>query len=263
MAIKKISIIGSGNVAEALCRFFKKAGLDIHEIHSRNATSGKKLAKSSKSNFQNDIEKLNFHAGLFILAVPDDVIKKTAARLPEKIRDGAKVVHCSGSTLSTVLKKHCKSFGVFYPLQTFTKGRKISARKIPFCITASNDRFGKELFKLAEKLSTSVQFISDKERKQLHLGAVMVNNFTNHLFSLSADFVEKNGLSFDMLGPLIEETVKKGLSNDPRFSQTGPAKRGDKKTIESHLKMLKKQPNLQKLYQQFSKNIFDFYKSKS
>ena len=196
---------------------------------------------------------------MFILAVPDDAIKKTAKRLSDKINTQSKIVHCSGTTSSTTLKSVCKNYGVFYPLQTFTKGRKINSRKIPFCITASNDRLGKSLFQLAQKLSNSVQYISDTERSQLHLSAVMVNNFANHLLSLSADFVEKNGLSFDMLGPLIEETVKKAIANHPSKSQTGPAKRGDQKTIEKHLRMLKKDPKLASLYKQFSESIYDYY----
>ncbi len=261
MAINKISIVGSGNVAEALGGFLKKAGLNIVEVHSRNQETGTKLAMQLDANFRTNIKELKFHSGLFLLAVPDDVIKNIAGNLPSGIQAKAKIVHCSGSTPSTVLKKACANYGVFYPLQTFSKGRKISGKKIPFCITASNTRLGNSLFKLAKQISSAVQFITDQERKQLHLGAVMVNNFTNHLLSLSANFVEQKGLSFELLVPLIQETVKKALANDPRNSQTGPAKRDDQKTIERHLKLLKTDPKLAALYKQFSENISDYYKA--
>lgn len=263
MAINKITILGSGNVAEALGSYFLKAGLDTFEVFSRNEKTGKALAGRLKAKFQPDSKKLKIHAGLYLIAVPDNSIKSVANKLDEKLRLKAKLVHTSGATKSTVLKSCCENFGVFYPLQTFTKGRRISSKEFPICITASSSKLEKELYQLGKQLSDNVHVISDAERASLHVAAVVVNNFTNHLLTLGTDYLEKQKLPADLLNPLIKETVNKALKFGPKNSQTGPAKRGDQKSIDAHLRMLKKNPELSKIYQLLSSSIEKYYNPKS
>ncbi len=260
MSIKKVTIIGSGNAAEALGLFFKKIEIEIVQVNSRNSTTGKKLAKKIKATFCDEIKSLNYHNGVFLLAVPDSEIPKVAKSLPDKIKNNSIVVHCSGATPSTVLKRSCKNFGVFYPLQTFTKNRSVNSRDIPFCICASAVGVERKLIRLAKKLSQTALIVSDSERKKLHLSAVFINNFTNHLLTLVYDYTSREKLDFDLLKPLLQETIKKAIQHRPKNAQTGPAKRGDQASIEQHKKLMRKYPALESVYDNMTKSIFDFYK---
>ena len=82
----------------------------------------------------------------------------------------------------------------------------------------------------------------------LHLAAVFVNNFTNHMLVQGREIALKAGFSFEILSPLIQETIAKALELGPENSQTGPAVRNDKNTIEKHLELLSFSPELPRIY---------------
>ena len=89
-------------------------------------------------------------------------------------------------------------------------------------------------------------------RKRL---AVMVNNFTNHLYALIEKYCKDEGLDFYLLLPLIQETAARLEDASPSKTQTGPAIRGDDATIEKHLDLLNKYPQLKKIYELFTESI--------
>ena len=72
------------------------------------------------------------------------------------------------------------------------------------------------------------------QRKKLHIAAVFVNNFVNHLYRIGEDICEANEIPFEILHPLITETAAKINKLSPKEAQTGPAKRNDAKTIAAH-----------------------------
>ena len=142
-----------------------------------------------------------------------------------------------------VLKKF-KQYGVFYPLQTLTEKVSVNMSKVPFCIEASDKKVEKELFNLASTISNQVYLINSEQRKNLHLSAVLVNNFTNLMYAHADDLLKNKGIDFKMLFPLIEETARKITFLSPEEAQTGPARRNDQTTIDEHLRMLKDNPEI-------------------
>jgi len=148
------------------------------------------------------------------------------------------------------------NYGVFYPLQTFSKSRKVDFSAIPVCIEANHPSNMMKLEKLGKTLSNSVNQINSDERKTLHLAAVFVNNFVNHLYAAGADILHDKKLDFDLLKPLIRETAEKIESLQPFDAQTGPAKRNDQNTINAQLKMLQDKPEFQKIYSFATESIF-------
>ena len=149
-----------------------------------------------------------------------------------------------------------KSFtncGVFYPLQTFNKSVDIAFSEIPLCIEANNPKFEKVLLKIGESLSNTVVKMNSEQRKQLHIAAVFACNFSNHMFAIADDILRKSNINFNLLHPLISKTIKQIEKNSPKNVQTGPAKRNDKKIIESHLQFLEK--NQQELYKLITNSI--------
>lgn len=224
----KITIIGSGNVAQHLIdAFAKNKATDIIQVFSRNPKQISFNLDSGK--ITNDWNTLA-EADLYIIAVSDDAIAEVSSRLPFENR---LVVHTSGTMpLASLDNKNRK--GVFYPLQTFTKGKAVDFKAIPLCLETQFESDYKILEEVAGSISDSVQAIDSHQRKALHVAAVFVNNFTNYLYQLGSDICHENNVSFDILKPLILETAEKLLTLSPKDAQTGPAKRNDISTIEAH-----------------------------
>jgi predicted short-subunit dehydrogenase-like oxidoreductase (DUF2520 family) len=254
----KIVIIGAGNVATHLGIALKNSKHTIVQIYSKHKSSARKLANSLKCDYTNFPEKINSDADVYIIAVNDDSIVEVASllKLNNKI-----VVHTSGSVELNVLKPTSKNFGVFYPLQTFSKNNHVDFKSIPVCIEASNRATLITLQLLAKSISNNVQKINSEQRKVIHLAAVFANNFSNHLYTISSSILSKANISFDILKPLIEETAKKIKGNHPVNIQTGPAVRHDIKTMNSHLKMLSDNKEYSQLYKMISSSISDSTKS--
>lgn len=230
--MNSVIILGSGNLATHLTKVFIKCKtVDLIQVYSRNLENITYL--NGKVNITDDLQSLK-EADIYIISISDNAIPNFSKTLLLK---GKLVVHTSGSVHMNELKGEFDK-GVFYPLQTFTKEKKIKFKNIPICIeTESKDQLLK-LEKLASAISKNVYIIDSKQREKLHLSAVFVNNFTNHLYSIAKDICEENKVPFEILLPLIRETAKKASIMSPSESQTGPAKRNDTKTIEHQLKQL-------------------------
>ena len=228
----KIVLIGSGNVAQHLITAFSKSKeIDIVQVFTRKKDSLKNLINDTK--ITTDSAEIVV-ADLYIIAVSDDAIKEVSSLLPFKNR---LVVHTSGSVSMAVLDPKNRS-GIFYPLQTFTKKATIDFRKVPMCIESKNETDIDLLEKVAKSISDNVVKIDEKQRKALHVSAVFVNNFTNLMYQIGNQICIENKVPFEILKPLILETANKVQLLSPKEAQTGPAKRNDTQTIDSHLDFL-------------------------
>ena len=248
----KITIIGSGNVGTHLTKRLFEKGHTIVQVFSRNIENAKKLAQQVEAKPICDLNELSPQVEFIIIAVKDDAIEEVAKTIQLK---NILITHTSGATPSTVFKKYKKRFGSFYPLQTFSKNKPADFEQLPICIDANNETDLNVLESLAQSICPNVYRINDKERAILHVCAVMVNNFTNHLFAMADDILKKENLTLDILKPLILETVKKIEKHPPKQMQTGPAIRNDQKTIDKHLEFLDKYPNYQLIYKLLSDSI--------
>lgn len=247
--IQKISLVGLGNVGYHLAKEFDKTGIEITHIFSRQLKSCPELTFNPK--FIDDLKDLP-KGQLVILCVPDDVIKDTVKLIPAS----CPVAYTSGSTDINSLSER-DNIGVLYPLQTFSKDTALNMNGVPFFIEGSNSNFSATLFDLAWKISSSVSYANSEERKELHLAAVWINNFTNHLIHIAKEYLESKNLDFEHLKPLLLETVLKLKEQDPYAAQTGPARRGDAKTIEQHLSKL--DGTSKEIYKLISESIVNTY----
>lgn len=255
-----ISIIGSGNLAWHLTQSLENAGHFIPEIYSRDPKNAGKLSKKLyDTRVSKSLDFRGSESEIFIVSVSDGAIENVVEKiqLPER----AILVHTSGSKPMNMLESASDRFGVFYPLQTFTKGATISFKSIPICLEASSSRVEKVLKKLALSLSKDIHYLRSKERRQLHLAAVFACNFTNHMLTLAQEIMEEQDVDAEVLHPLIAETINKGFTLDPMNAQTGPAIRGDAEVMKEHLKILRPRKDLQKIYKLLSQHIFDHYQT--
>ncbi len=249
---QNVVLIGAGNVATHLGLAFKDAGIPVLQVYSRSLKAAGELAEQIGCDATDRLEKLSPDAAIYVMAVSDDAIEDVAAAFPypDKL-----LVHTSGSVDMQALKKGSRRYGVFYPLQTFTKGRQADFFHIPLCLEVAGQDDGKLLQALAYCVTDNVAWVSSETRRQLHVAAVFACNFVNHMYAVAADMMESHGLSFDMLRPLIAETASKAEEKDPRLVQTGPARRNNTSILEKHEHMLADQPAWQKMYHFISEDI--------
>jgi predicted short-subunit dehydrogenase-like oxidoreductase (DUF2520 family) len=255
----KISFAGSGKVAGALCRELYQRGHTIVQIASRNENAGRKLAASCNANWSKDLV-FPESTEILIVAVPDNSLEEVLGKI--RCSKSAIIAHTAASIGLDVFPARLMNKGVFYPLQTFSTDRKADLSKVPFFIEGSDDACTSALRDIAGSISSSV-FISDTaHRKLLHLSAVFVSNFTNHMLTIGKDISAIAEVPFEVLHPLILETVNKAIELDPEHSQTGPAIRNDLNTIEKHLDLLSFSPDVKNIYDLITKSIISYYKKK-
>lgn len=246
----KVVLIGSGNVAQHLIKAFaKSATIDVIQAFSRQKETLIPLLDSNKiTNNFNDLAE----ADVYIIAVSDDAIAEVSSQLPFENR---LVVHTSGSvSLDALDKKNRK--GSFYPLQTFSKKAEVDFSQIPIFLESENDFDFELLEKVAHSISNKIHKINSEQRKAMHVSAVFVNNFVNHLYQIGNEICIENKVPFEVLKPLILETANKVMTLSPKEAQTGPAIRSDKQTIASHLDFLldENQNNIYKILTQSIQN---------
>jgi predicted short-subunit dehydrogenase-like oxidoreductase (DUF2520 family) len=258
-----IVLIGAGNLAWHLAPALEAANYVISAIYSRQLRHAQQLVTQLyAAQPRTDLNFANSSATLFVLAVPDDALSDVCAGLV--LPPNALVVHTSGSVSLSNLQQwlavggnELVRTGVFYALQSFSRGQPLlDFDTIPICVEASDDDAKNELIDLAQAISQAVYVVNSAERGVLHLAAVFANNFTNHLLALSQDLTEANQISFDLLKPLITETVRKALAAPhPAEVQTGPARRNDLQTLAAHRALLTDKPDLLQIYNVLTASI--------
>ena len=257
MVPHRISFAGAGKVANALCMELHSKGHAIELIVSPTKERGAELADACKARWSSETVFPDT-TDLVIVAVPDHSLQSVLSG----IECGANtiVAHTAGSYGLDIFPYKINRHGVFYPLQTFTAGRKTDFKDVPVFIEASDGSAGKILESIAESLGSAVYRADAEKRRLLHVAAVFVSNFTNYMLTSGKEIAGRAGFDFEVLRPLVIETVSKALEIGPGKSQTGPALRYDLNTIEKHMDLLSFSPEYQDLYSEISKAIMNYYK---
>ncbi|MBL7787110.1 MAG: DUF2520 domain-containing protein [Chitinophagales bacterium] len=247
-----ISILGMGNVGYHLLQVLSPLH-HIVQVYNRTASKLETILQQFPHiDFTTELTHL-LPADLYILAIKDDQIASVAEQLC--VPANSLVVHTSGTVSSVVL--HCfENHGIFYPLQTIRQQQAVAWQNIPICITANKPETEQLLMALGQQIAQNVYAISNEQRQWLHLAAVFVNNFTNHLYCMAHNIVSQHQIPFELLKPLIIETAQKIQHQAPFEVQTGPAIRHDQQTIDTHLALLHDSfPQYSAIYTWFSDSI--------
>lgn len=253
--MERIVIIGSGNLAEALARAVARSGLKLVQIFARNARRGEAVAALAATQWTADPAGLA-EADIYLIAVSDRAVAEVAAALP--IPAGAVVAHTAGSVPLEALPARFARRAVFYPLQTFTKGREVDFSQIPVFLETDDETLRPELETFARRLSHTVIWADSACRAKVHLSAVFACNFVNHMYAVAERIVRSAGLPFDVLKPLIAQTAAKALdAASPADVQTGPAVRNDAETRARHCALLDGELQLKNIYSIISNSIWE------
>ena len=249
--VKNFVCLGAGNLAHGLCTNLTQAGFKLIKVYSKS-DSAAELAEKYHARSSDKPDSLPDNIGFIIMAVSDDSI-------PSVINDFSgvevPVFHTAGSVSMNVFKGRIKRYGVIYPIQTFSKQKDISLRKVPVLVEACETSTLELAKSIAGKLSETVIEADSEKRCNVHIAAVFACNFMNHMQTMAGDILQKNDLPKDLLRPLVEETCQKILTLIPVDAQTGPAKRGDVKVLEKHSSMLQDWPEYKQVYDMLSEQI--------
>jgi len=248
----KIVFVGAGNLATAVSLEMQRVGMTIAQIYSHTETSAERLGKKLGCNWTIDPQEIITDADLYIFSLKDSVLKEVIAQV--KPNNGL-WVHTAGSVAMDVFEGYTERYGVFYPLQTFSKERRVSLDGTYIFLELHSPEDEKVLRKVAKALTPNVELLSSEKRKTLHLSAVFACNFTNHIYLLATKLLEEQGIPRKVILPLIDETAAKIHDMNPSKAQTGPAVRFDKQIMDSQLAMLS-DPSMKTLYQLISQNIY-------
>ncbi len=254
-----LAFIGAGNLAWHLAPELENSG---HSVKSITGRSDKNLHLLAERLYDPviknglDFSQDNVHA--IFITTPDSVVKDIVSDiiLPEECL----LVHCSASLSINILElSACPDLGVFYPLQTFSRGYKTEFGDVPIFIEANSGSTEETLVRIAKGISKEVYLLDSDRRKKLHLAATFACNFINHMLTISKELITTFELDFDLLWPILKTTIQKAMQLGPENAQTGPAIRRDYDTMDSHLELLRHYPDLEDIYNLLSKHIIKTY----
>ena len=254
--MERVVIIGSGNLAEALARAVAKSDLELVQVFARNAERAHLIADLAQTDWATHPEMLSREADIYLIAVSDKAVGQVASTLP--IPAEAAVAHTAGSVPLAAIPAKFARRAVFYPMQTFTKGREVDFSVIPVFLETPASGLREELEKFARKLTRTVIWADSAQRAKVHLAAVFACNFANHMYAVGERIVRSAGLDFEVLKPLIAETAAKACdAPSPLGVQTGPAVRNDFATKARHGELLSFDLRLKNIYSTISQSIWE------
>ena len=251
----KIVILGAGNVATHLAWALKNIGHEISQIFSRTQLSAATLALQLDTDYCASPALLK-QADLYIYALSDNALEAVISEV--NIHSGIHI-HTAGSVNMNIFEARFDNFGVFYPLQTFSKDKDIDFSEVPIFVEGNNKNVTDKLFELAKSLTNKPFVATSDQRVRLHIAAVFACNFSNYFYTLASDILKNESIPFDILHPLIQETASKIQTLTPVDAQTGPARRNDTDTMQKHLEMIEDE-DLKKIYSDLSERISERYK---
>jgi predicted short-subunit dehydrogenase-like oxidoreductase (DUF2520 family) len=255
-----IVILGSGNLASALSLRLWQKGSKILQVYSRNSSHAELLASKLKCDAVNSLENINTKADLYLICIKDDVISEISKKLSKFLKSDSIIAHTSGVNSIDIIHNHFLNRGLFYPLQSFSREKAPDWSSVPIFIEGSKDVIHL-LNPLAKSIGDEVIIMNDKIRTHLHLASVIANNFTNYNLIIAKKILDNAKVPFGVLRSLMKETIDKAFIMNPRDAQTGPAKRGDSKSIEKHIRLLVQEyPEYRSLYKKYSQIILQDFK---
>jgi len=257
---ERLTLVGSGNVARHLGTILKSRGHQIAQVYSRNRDHAKSLADLLVADPIDSFENLDSSVQVFILCIKDDAIGYVSSQMALHLPNNVLLAHTSGVNDPMLLDPYFRHRGLFYPLQSFSPQSLPDWSKIPIFIEG-DQIVADRLKQLASTISHRVLDMNDTIRTHLHLASVFANNFTNFNLIIAEKILEQCKVPFDVLEPLMTETIVKAFQWMPINTQTGPAKRFDESTLEKHIRLLVGEfPEYRSLYKKYSQLIQQEFK---
>ena len=233
----RIVLVGAGNMATAIAYALKEGGNTPVAVWSRTLESAAMLGGKVGCVFTDDLASLPV-ADIYIISVTDNALCEVAAAVAKCFPD-ALLLHTAGSIpMEALHEAGATRYGVLYPMQTVNKNNVTSLRNITTFIEGCDENVTAQIEKTALLVSKKVVYATSQQRCSLHVAAVFACNFSNAVYNMAYELMQRNGLPFDAMLPLIDEAARKVHRMSPIEAQTGPARRGDGNVMNAHMAML-------------------------
>ena len=257
-APQRVVVLGAGRVATHLAPALVRVGYSLSQVWSRTEESVRQIAEPLGVPYTTDLDSVVTDADIYIVSVADKVLPEVAERLCQRAKKTALFLHTAGS-IGIEVWQHCSAehYGILYPLQTFSKERVVDMREVSLFVEASSEETLALTEALARSLSDKVFCADSRRRAQLHIAAVFACNFANAMYDAAYRLLAEEGIPFEVLLPLIDETAAKVHTLTPREAQTGPAVRGDREVMQRHLEALAGDERLREIYSLISDYIMN------
>ena len=253
----KIVMIGAGNVATHLSEALQQAGHELLQVYSRTEASAQLLAARLQCSFTTDLQAVRTDGEVYVFSVQDKVLASLAEKLCVRL-PGKYFFHTAGSMPMGLFSSVATHYGVIYPMQTFSKTRRVDFREIPCFLEYSDEATLAVAEQLAGSISSRVCHMDGDRRRYLHLAAVWACNFANHCYDVACRLLETHDIPFDVMLPLIDETARKVHELTPHEAQTGPAVRFDENVIHAQQQLMDGDALRQELYRKLSESIHHY-----
>lgn len=248
----KIAIVGSGNIATFFGMKLKENKHEIIQVISNTEAHAKELADKLNANFSTDLNQLSSNADIILLAIKDDVLRS----LPKNSTFEDKlIIHTAGSVSLDEIMHLSQYVGSIWCMYSINKNFIPTRNDIPLIINSNHEASLEKIKLLSHCISESIYILSDEQKTIAHLAAVFANNFANHLFTIGQDILLSEKIPFQILVPLIQNTIEKLSYATPDRLQTGPAIRHDDETIRKHLELLSSNESNTNIYKLITESI--------
>ncbi len=257
-APQRVVVLGAGRVATHLAPALVRVGYSLSQVWSRTEESARQVAEPLGVTYTTDLDSVVTDADIYIVSVADKALPEVAERLCQRANRMALFLHTAGS-IGIEVWQHCcvEHYGILYPLQTFSKERVVDMREVSLFVEASSEETLALTEALARSLSDKVFCADSRRRAQLHIAAVFACNFANAMYDAAYRLLAEEGIPFEVLLPLIDETAAKVHTLAPQEAQTGPAVRGDREVMQRHLEALAGDEQLREIYSLISDYIMN------
>lgn len=248
-------LLGTGNMAYFLAARMQAAGHTCTGLWGRNTDAASILARLYNIPLLRNLSEVHDGPDACLMAVADSAIGTVAEKLALY---QTTLIHHSGSAATGILGNSGKQ-GIAWPVYSILKSDLPAHRNFP-CIWEANIPAARNVvLEICNAISGIAYEAAAGQRHVLHLAAVMGNNFTNYLLGICADLCAANQLPFNLLQPILQQTVDRANLQHPANVQTGPARRNDEAAMQVHRDMLTENPYWQRVYTALSEAIKNSY----
>jgi predicted short-subunit dehydrogenase-like oxidoreductase (DUF2520 family) len=255
---KSITLVGAGNLAQALGPALKKAGYRIEAVVGRANRESQRRARSLAGSLNAAwcrLDEIQPASDVVWLLHTDDALAGTAQALAKRPDwKGRIVLHSSGALSSDVLaplKRAGAHTASLHPMMTFVPGTAPDISKVPFSVEGDPKAVAAAR-QIAKKLGAEVFSIRRSGKVLYHA----LGSFSSPLIVATLVTAERVGRAAGLSLPqtrkamagILQQTLKNYLERGPAAAFSGPIRRGDVETIRRHLRELNQVPQAREVY---------------
>jgi predicted short-subunit dehydrogenase-like oxidoreductase (DUF2520 family) len=255
---RTVSIVGPGNLGNALALTLAAAGYPVEFIAVRPESAQDRTAKALAKRIRAKLVvlgKQTLGSDIVWLTVPDDSIADVGRALAaSQDWKGKYVFHSSGALTSdelASLRKQGARIASVHPMMTFVRGRVPEMAGVSFAL--EGDAAAVRTARSIVKDLGANPFAIKKQNKVLYH---VFGSFASPLVIALMASMEQVGKAAgvrqrdvrSIILPLLRRTWGNYLTRDAAFAFSGPLARGDVATIRKHLAELKDLPEVREVY---------------